>query len=174
MNTRKLLLWIGLPVLIIGFLSCSKCDKKYSSADLMVEEMSSDLEAITVDVLKTKIDSFEMFYLIDVREANEHYYGFIPGSIHICCGTIAFQMDNANFWDNEMIYSPEKTDEIVIYCKKGKRSVVAASMLERLGYENVKYVDGGWKKWELSYPLHYEKKLEQLGHQEEEEETGGC
>jgi len=174
MKTRKTFLWIGILILGIAFLSCSKCDKKYSSADLMVEEMSTDLEAISVDALKTKIDSFEMFYLIDVREANEHYYGFIPGSIHICCGTIAFMMNDATFWENEMIYTPEKSDEIVVYCKKGKRSVVAASMLERLGYENVKYVNGGWKKWELSYPLMYDKKLENLGHQEEHADEGGC
>jgi len=174
MKTRNTFFWFILLLVGFGSFSCSQCDKKYSSADLMVAEMSADLDAITVEALRTKIDSFEMFYLIDVREANEHFHGFIPGSIHICCGTIAFKMDNNEFWDNEMTYTPEKTDEIVVYCKKGKRSVVAASLLERLGYENVKYVDGGWKKWELTFPLMYDKKLENLGHQEEHADEGGC
>ncbi|MEA3477826.1 MAG: rhodanese-like domain-containing protein [Bacteroidota bacterium] len=174
MKTRRNILLLTLMLVTLAFFSCNNCGKKYASADLLVEDLSANLEVIKVEQLKAKLDSFEMFYLIDVREANEHYYGFIPGSIHVCCGSIAFKMDNNEFWENEMTYTPEKTDEIVVYCKKGKRSVLAASLLDHLGYENVKFIEGGWKKWELTYPLMYEKKLENLGHTEENADAGGC
>ena len=85
-----------------------------------------------------------------------------------------FKMNNDEFWENEMTYPPQKTDEFIVYCKKGKRSVMAADALKRLGYENVSYLEGGWKKWELTYPLDYEEKLDKMGGHEETEEVGGC
>jgi len=122
-----------------------------------------------------KMDSLEIFYLIDVRELGEHVYGYIPGAINIPGGILIFKMGNEAFWDNEMIYPPEKTDEIIAYCKKGKRSVIAADYLDRLGYENVNFLEGGWKAWEMAYPLEYEENLEMLGGSHDaEEDAGGC
>jgi len=114
-----------------------------------------------------------MFYLVDVREAEEHAYGYIPGSINIPGGSLVFNVGNEGFWEQEMLYVPQKTDEIILYCKKGKRSVLAADALRKIGYTNIKYLDGGWKNWELTYPLEYEKK-EITGHHEEKKESGGC
>lgn len=153
--------------------SCSK-QKVYHSADEIISEMKIGLESITVQKLNEKIESMETYFmLIDVREPNEHNYGFIPGSINIPAGTILFTMDNAKYWEDQMMYTPEKEDEIVVYCKKGKRSVLAANFLRQLGFKNVKYIDGGWKNWELNYPLLYEKNLDAHTHEEEPDE-GGC
>ena len=44
-------------------------------------------------------------------------------------GSLIFKMGNETFWDNEMIYPPEKTDKLIVYCQKGKRSVIAADYL---------------------------------------------
>jgi 3-mercaptopyruvate sulfurtransferase SseA len=50
---------------------------------------------------------------------------------------------------------------------------LAVESLKKLGYKNVKYIEGGFKKWELTYPLMQEKNLEEgSGHQVEE--VGGC
>jgi rhodanese-related sulfurtransferase len=42
----------------------------------------------------------------------------------------------------------DKNKEIVIYCKAGGRGCLAAFNLVRMGYKNVKNMDGGWKAWE--------------------------
>ena len=72
-----------------------------------------------------------------------------------------------------MMYKPELTDEIIVYCKKGKRSVVAAKLLKQIGYQNVSFVEGGWKAWELTYPLLYDKNLNADSHPVVADE-GGC
>jgi rhodanese-related sulfurtransferase len=139
----------------------------------MVELASKNISKIPVEELKTKIDSFEMFNLIDVREPGEHNHGYIPGSVNIPRGTLEFNIGNEEFWENTGFYYPENTELFIVYCKKGSRSILAAESIKKLGYKNVFILDGGWKNWELNYPLLQEKNLELEAH-EEQEEVGGC
>ena len=156
--------------------SCScPCKQEVSGPDEIVAQAREGLDVITSEELHVMMDSLDVFYLIDVREMNEYAYGFIPGAINIPGGSLIFKMGNETFWDNEMIYPPEKTDKIIVYCMKGKRSIIAADYLERLGYPNVMFLEGGWKAWEMAYPLEYEENLDALGggHDEHADE-GGC
>ena len=176
MITMKKFANLFLPALMAGIIllpSCSK-EKVYSSADEWVAEVQSNLKTVTVDQLKQKIDDFEMFYLLDVREPAEYYPGYIPGAINVPGGILIFKMNDDGFWEEQMSYTPTKEDEIIVFCKKGKRSVMAADQLKKLGYSNVKFLDGGWKKWELTFPLEYDKDLDKLNHSEPAGEVGGC
>ena len=154
------------------FYGCQKVDS-FSSVDEMIKLAEKNLKTITVEELKVKIDSFEMFNLIDVREPSEHNHGYIPGSVNIPRGLLEFNIGNEAFWESTGFYFPEQTEEFVVYCKKGSRSILAAEALTKLGYKNVVFIEGGWKKWELSYPLVQEKNLELESHGEEKE-VGGC
>ena len=173
-SVKYMLLVVASITLFISSCTCP-CEQEVSGPDEIVAQAMEGLEMITPEDLKLKMDSLEIFYLVDVRELGEYVYGYIPGAINIPGGILIFKMGNEAFWDNEMIYPPEKTDEIIAYCKKGKRSVIAADYLERLGYENVKFLEGGWKAWEMVYPLEYEENLEMLGGSHDaEEDAGGC
>lgn len=172
MKKEKILFMFTMALTIL-FSSCSK-EKQYTTADEWVTDLQKDLVAISVEELKAKIDDFEMIYLVDVREPEEYYPGFIPGSINAPGGVLIFKMGSDEFWESQMAYTPQKEDEIIVYCKKGKRSVMAAESLKKLGYRNVKYLDGGWKKWELTYPLEYDKDLDKLNHSGPAKEVGGC
>ena len=127
----------------------------------------------TAEQVKEKLDNGDMILLIDVREPNEFNAGYIPGSVNIPRGTLEFKIGNEAFWDAAFLYLPETTEEIIVYCKKGKRGTLAAETLKKLGYENVTYIDGGWKEWEMNYPLLYEKNLDAMGH-DDGAESGGC
>jgi rhodanese-related sulfurtransferase len=166
----SLLLILAIPLLICN--SCSK-NQVYSSADEMVAEAAKFVTEITVGELKTFFDEGELFTLIDVREPNEHNFGYIPGSVNLPLGILPFNIGKDEFWENEFLYRPEKEETIVVYCKKGKRGTLAAKMLQDLGYTNILNLEGGWKTWELTYPLEYEKNLENL-HAAPHEEEGGC
>lgn len=159
------------------FISSCSCpsDKVVSGPDEIVAQAMEGLDVITPEELKTMMDSLDVFYIIDVREMNEYVYGYIPGAINIPGGVLIFKMGNEEFWDNEMIYPPEMGDKLIVYCKKGKRSVLAADYLERLGYDNVVFLEGGWKAWEMAYPLDYEENLDALGGGgDEHADEGGC
>lgn len=166
---KKLIIVIS----VLGFLlACNKMET-FNSADEMVTAANKGLETITVEALKSKIDSFEMFNLIDVRELNEHNLGYIPGSVNIPRGVLEFNIGSKEFWESTGFYFPEKTELFVLYCKKGSRSILAAESLKKLGYNNIVVIEGGWKKWELSYPELQEKNLDSVSH-EEKKEVGGC
>ncbi len=49
------------------------------------------------------------------------------------------QLDDMDDW--------EKDEEIILYCRSGNRSGVAAHLLEMLGYKNVKNLVGGMLDW---------------------------
>ncbi len=159
---------------VILFFSYSCADKQVIvTVDDMVQAASLKTKGITVEQLKNKIDDGEMILLVDVREPNEYNAGYIPGALNIPRGVLEFKINNEQFWEEAMLYMPLPDEEIIVYCRKGKRSILAASILQDLGFTNVTYVTDGWKKWELTYPLLQEKNLENL-HHDDGGEVGGC
>jgi phage shock protein E len=64
--------------------------------------------------------------LIDVRTVEEFDAGHIPGAVLLPYDEIA-----AKFKE------PDKGRPIVVYCRSGRRSAIAKSTLESMGYANV-------------------------------------
>jgi rhodanese-related sulfurtransferase len=161
--------------LFFVFTSCNRISQ-FSAPEDMVTEALKVVKMITVQELNQLMESEDIYTLIDVRQKSEHYYGYIPGSLVIPRGSLEFLIGSEDFWEEEGLYMPLKEEMIVVYCKKGSRGILAAEALERLGYKDVVALDGGWKKWELSYPDIYEKNLEMLsgGSTEEHDDGGGC
>jgi rhodanese-related sulfurtransferase len=155
--------------------ACSKKDS-FESAEEMVAKASKVVKLMTPQQLHDLMEAGEETYiLIDVRQEKEHYYGYIPGSVVLPRGSLEFSIADAEFWENEGMYMPEKTDKIILYCKKGQRGILAAETLGKLGYKNVYAIEGGWKNWELTYPDLIEKSLDKLGgHSSAPASSGGC
>jgi rhodanese-related sulfurtransferase len=42
---------------------------------------------------------------------------------------------------------PDTEKEIVLYCRGGNRSALAADSLRQMGYTNVLSMKGGYRKW---------------------------
>ena len=161
---------IILGIISMFFASCGDKNVVYDT-DLFVAQALKTADPITVEDLKVVIDTGSMYLIIDVREPNEHDPGYIPGSVNVPRGVIEFNVPNKAYWESKDLYEPYKTDLIIVYCKKGKRGILAAATLEKMGYTNVKYVVGGFKQWEMTYPNEYDKNET---HHVVVEEVGGC
>jgi len=97
------------------------------------------MQTITTNELKKRMDAGEQPHLLDVREDYERA-DFNIGGRHVPLGKLqSMQLDDIEDW---------KGDEIIIYCRSGNRSGIAANMLEQLGYKNVKNLVGGMLDWQ--------------------------
>ena len=100
------------------------------------------MTTITIDEVKTRVDAGENVNLVDVREPDERAE-FNIGGHFIPLGQI--QMMLVDDIDNL------KDEEVVCYCRSGKRSMQACMMLETFGFTNVKNLEGGMVGWQEKY-----------------------
>jgi rhodanese-related sulfurtransferase len=161
--------------ILIAFAACSK-QEKFASADDMVDQALKEIKLITAEELHGLMNGEEIYTLVDVRQPEEHYPGYIPGSVNIPRGSLEFNVSDSTYWEGVGLYMPLPDEKIVVYDQKGKRGILAAQTLQKLGYTNVFALKEGWKKWELTYPDIFEKSLEKLGGggHEAPKSGGGC
>ena len=99
---------------------------------------SATYDQISGAEAKALMDSESGYIIIDARTQEEYDEGHIPGAILIPEYEIA---DRA---EKEI---PDKDQLILVYCRSGRRSKIAAEELVKLGYTNVKEF-GGIIDWE--------------------------
>jgi rhodanese-related sulfurtransferase len=80
------------------------------------------------------------YVLLDVREGYERAE-FNIGGIHVPLGELTASFDKL---------INHKDDEIVVYCRSGKRSAMAAQLLGQAGFTNVRNLEGGMIAWQAS------------------------
>jgi rhodanese-related sulfurtransferase len=171
----KKYIYILIVAAIVVLVAVHPKSKTYSSPDEMVAEALSEVTLITPAELKKITEGEDVYTIVDVRSKTEHYHGYIPGAMVISRGSLEFNIGSAAFWEGEGLYLPEKDEKIILYCKKGSRSILAASSIQKLGYTNIVVLEGGWKNWELAYPNDFEKNLEMLsGGNTDHASAGGC
>ena len=129
----------------------------FNNTEELVNHAKESTSGISFVDFKKLYDGEDYFILIDVRTQAEHDHGYIPSSVAIPRGVLEFRIASEKVWDNEGLYIPEKDEQIILYCKSGNRSALAAKSLQKLGYSNVKYLESGWTEWFETYPDLIEK-----------------
>jgi rhodanese-related sulfurtransferase len=76
--------------------------------------------------------------LIDIREDNEWDEGHAKGAVHLGRGIIERDI---------VAMFPDKSAELILYCGGGYRSALSADNLQKMGYQNVFSMAGGWRAW---------------------------
>ena len=111
----------------------------------IVDDVRKRVQETNVDEVKQRMDrGDDNFILIDVREESEWAKGHLPDAMHLGKGIIERDIETK---------VPDPNAEIVLYCGGGFRSALAADNLQKMGYQNVKSMDGGWRGWtEKGYP----------------------
>ena len=93
---------------------------------------------ITVQQLKSKIDTGENFYLIDVREPSEYEIVKIPTS-HL--------IPKQDFLDGSILATLPQDKPIILHCKSGVRSAECLAILKNAGFADASHVAGGVIAW---------------------------
>ena len=88
---------------------------------------------ITAEEAKQIMDSEEGYIILDARTQEEYNQGHIPGAIVISHEEIAEKAE-------KML--TDKDQLILVYCRSGRRSKIAAETLVELGYTNIKEFGG--------------------------------
>ncbi len=94
------------------------------------------IELITPDELAARVEGPEPPVVLDVRNAAEYAAEHIPGSLHIPYGDLAARFDEI-----------PRERPLATICRGGKRSGLAASILQREGFGEVVHVGQGVGTW---------------------------
>ena len=97
------------------------------------DDGSASYDQINGAEAKALMDSESGYIIIDARTQEEYDEGHIPGAILIPEYEIA---------DRAEAELPDKDQLILVYCRSGRRSKIAAAELVKLGYTNVKEFGG--------------------------------
>ncbi len=101
------------------------------------DEASVDDEwEITAPELEKRLRSGAALRVIDVREPHELQISRIPGTENIPLGALAARLSEL-----------DSTQEIVLVCKNGSRSLRALEMLYNAGFRRLKNLAGGINAW---------------------------
>lgn len=101
------------------------------------EEVVSDARYdMTVQELKERLSNGRTVTLIDVREPHEWQICHIEGAKLIPLGEVA-----------QRVHELDTSDEIILHCKMGGRSMKALRFLHDLGFRKLKNVKGGIDAW---------------------------
>lgn len=94
------------------------------------------MKEISVNELRRKMDTGEVFQLIDVRESHERAYTNIGGD-HIPMGRVMQSIDKI-----------ERDKPVIFYCRSGSRSAQVVSFLEEQhNFDNLYNLTGGILAW---------------------------
>ena len=88
---------------------------------------------ITAEQAKKIMDSQENYIILDTRTQEEYEESHIPGAILIPYDQILEKAEAV---------LPDKDQQILVYCRSGRRSKLAAEDLVKLGYTNIKEFGG--------------------------------
>jgi len=126
----------------------------------LVRDCLTDVREIMPWDLEERLEANPDLLIVDVREPAEFDAMHIPGSINVPRGIL----ESACEWDYEETV-PElvrgREREIVAVCRSGYRSVLAAHVMQVLGFRDVVSLQTGLRGWK-----DYEKPLEDVDDRE--------
>lgn len=126
---------------------CPLCGVDPSITSIKSSNISCKMSSVVSAKMSEKMIN-EGAFLLDVREPYEYEFCHIEGSKLIPLPNI----------DEERVKELPLDREIIVYCHKGARSLIAVNLIKRLGFEKVFSLDGGIESWsrniDRSIPLY--------------------
>ena len=102
------------------------------------------MKIVTVEELKQKLDKGEKVNLVDVREPNEFEEANIGGRLVPLGKVQTMQVEELE---------DLKDKEVIVYCRSGRRSMLACQILDQIGFKDTYNLEGGILAWINKYGL---------------------
>ena len=104
----------------------------------------ANIRTIEPQAVLKLIETQQAPVILDVRSAEEFYQGHIPGAINISYELLP---------ENQQL-NAFKEQDIVIYCRSGRRAQIASKILQEKGFKKLIDLNGHMIAWQqLHYPL---------------------
>lgn len=105
--------------------------------DLVVAAKSQCRE-VSVEDAQALVQSADA--VIDVREPDEYAAGHLAGAVNLPRGLLEFKLSGTPALEPRNL-------NVVLYCKTGGRSALAANTMQSMGYLQVVSLAGGYDAW---------------------------
>lgn len=113
--------------------------KERLTAPQLVAQVKPQITEISPEETKELVQNDDVV-LIDIREESEVEQGSITGAKLIPRGVLEFKIS-----DLQEINNPDT--KIILYCRSGGRSALAAASLQDMGFSNIMSMAGGYEAW---------------------------
>lgn len=137
---KRRMIMIGMALTFVLCLVIIGCGRKSEADNNVIDNKDEEnsYKSISMSEAEDMMKNEKDYIILDVRTAEEYKEGHIPNAINVANETIG---------EDEIAELPDKDQLIMVYCRSGRRSKLAASKLVKLGYTNIVEIGGiiDWK-----------------------------
>ncbi len=116
-----------------------------SAVAVLIAEAKKDIEECDLSATQQAMQE-NSHLIIDVREPAEFAKGHLEGAMNVPRGVLEFRTDAD--YPGVIESLTDKTAKMILYCRSGGRSALAAQSLSKMGYQSVVSMAGGFMAWE--------------------------
>jgi phage shock protein E len=98
-------------------------------------------DIVDIDSSQLRASNTSDWLILDVRSPKEFLFGHVPRAINIPYDQIEQNMNTLSAYKNKTV---------ILYCKSGYRANKAAGVLSRLGFTELRHLDGDMTRWQES------------------------
>ncbi|WP_018231154.1 rhodanese-like domain-containing protein [Thioalkalivibrio thiocyanodenitrificans] len=117
--------------------------KNYQS---LVDEALTRVPEVMPWDLRERLQGPDRPVLLDIREPEEYAAMHIPDSLHVPRGILEAAAE-WGFDETEPRLAGARDEEVVVICRSGRRSALAARTLQELGFTRVQSLKLGVRGW---------------------------
>lgn len=100
---------------------------------------ASSAPRLTQDAIVARIEAQDReLVVLDVRTPQEFSEGHVPGAVNISHDELASRLGELE---------GAKRNDVVVYCRSGRRAGMALDILEKAGFERTYHLEGDYLGW---------------------------
>lgn len=112
----------------------------------LVNEALTRVDEIFPWDLADALDDQHNLLLVDIREPYEYEAMHIRGAVNVPRGVLESACEY-NYEETLPELAEAREREVILICRSGKRSALAADILQQMGYRQVKSLKTGMRGW---------------------------